>query len=1415
MPQKVGTVTTELQLDTRTALQQYNRFQQTIQKGTRGRDSIFGSISADAREFDTSLGKATNRVVAFGAAAAVFGVLAKATYAFAESIVEVDKSLAAINVNLGQSQEGLKKFGADLFNVARQTGQTFEIAAGAAAELARQGLSAEETTKRLKDALILSRIAGLDSADAVQTLTAAINSFNQEALTSTEVINKFAAVDTKFAVSSKDLAEAVSRVGSTSQAAGVGIDELIGLITSLQQTTARGGATIGNGLKSIFTRIQAAPETVNALQGIGVAIKNTDGSLRSAVSILKDYAVARQKVGEVERQALDRTVAGTFQINTLKALLGDLSKQYSIYGSAVRTSVGATDEAIRKNEQLNQTISSLLNSTSLSIKQLFASIGDQSLGPVFKELLRGLEEVRSFFSGDSGSEIGKSLGEGILKGISNVLSGPGLLALGIVLVGAFKKVLSTILQEAQTLLTINGSLQARANIQKQINNLLGQATQAELAQYQAANSVLAKKEQILAIEARINQERLLGNPVANSLLTPGRLGVGFSKDSRLKGGYLGGPFPTVSDPIASAIAREQKASGLPTNQIYVDRDSRVSSFANPLGILVANRRDEPLGGYQGVNRVIGEGGNPKTNGIPGFAKIPNFDGADDLKKFFALMGSKVGADFRAATAERLAKGEEVKFTKPAAIKLARVDPHYVLKENPDGTVSVLRVLTSQEVAASQATLSKINKAPIRGPGGRFVSPENVPAAILRANEQGSRLIETGGRQAANDYNAQLARRNPLPQRIQSSFPSLAGDELINRQVQYDVDNPQPFGLYNDSGAYSSPIGPSYKDYRRQQLIRQGQRQRRKAAIKAQALETNRTRALGLSFLAPFAAGFVDPTLKDLGVNTSGGTLGGKFSGAVQGAGQGATLGVFGPQAAAVGVALGALIGFISKSSQSLEEFNEIIDKGVAIQNASVDAAQRVVAFNENIAQGGLTPSAHVRLRQQKAEALLNVDPEFRDRLSKSNLSQDDAGKILGEIAEKADRVTRVGEVQKSSRALSQGSLLDRANRYGGASLGPIGALHALFSDPLDGINQAREIGKNASGLVTKQNVGSIDESVLNRIIGGKSEGADLDKLNAIYQKLGAATEITADKQVEFAEALKTAKTRFNKYSALIAQLEKEALNGRLSKNAFISAPNLDVYRQAALTGRNPRASNGDRAQSQYDFYQELINTKAVNEEVLEIDPEYKKARAGVQLKNVANAGISYLKAKNYDVGKLTNNLGDPNIESIIRQLEFSSKSGTRDSGNASYLLKYLKEGRATASDAKINNPSYSPAFGSSDSGIAPGGKYEVTAGNALKAAQESVRKTLESANATVIRSQLSVDGTIRILSSDVLSSESLQKIASEMTAAIGKQFQAQISDLNIRLSKAEGNPVPPTVIPTKEAFGNNLVKGSDGFIRSK
>jgi predicted chitinase len=83
-----------------------------------------------------------------------------------------------------------------------------------------------------------------------------------------------------------------------------------------------------------------------------------------------------------------------------------------------------------------------------------------------------------------------------------------------------------------------------------------------------------------------------------------------------------GFIPNFADPLKEAIGREMSA-GVPASQIYVDQNSSLKNSMNPMGLMVANRRDEPAGGIQGINRARKEGANPMLYGAAdGF--IPNY-----------------------------------------------------------------------------------------------------------------------------------------------------------------------------------------------------------------------------------------------------------------------------------------------------------------------------------------------------------------------------------------------------------------------------------------------------------------------------------------------------------------------------------------------------------------------------------------------------------------------------------------------------------------------------------------------------------------------------------------------------------------------------------------------------------------------
>ena len=430
-----------------------------------------GRITGDLSEFNKSMDAANARVIAFGASASVVMGIEKAFHSLVDSTIEVQKALNQIQVILNVSDKGISQFGANLFNIAKQTGQSFETVAEAATLLSRQGLGMEETLKRTNDALVLSRITGMDAAKSVQSLTAAVNSFTSQAITASEVVNKFATVDTQFAIGAKDLPEAIGRVGSSAAQAGVSLDQLIGLVTAAQVATARGGAVIGNSFKTIFTRLERG-KTQDLLESLGISTKDSEGKLKSTIDMLKDLANAYGSLSQGQQANVAEKVGGVFQINILKAALADLSKEHSVYNAALQTSIGSTDEAAKRNEKLNETYAAQINRLQQSATQFAATAGKQVFGPSMDRIIGAGNGILDSLNNADTSSVGAKLGKGLLDGIGQVLAGPGLALIGGViskLLGDFSKFAGGSVKE---LLGLNGASKEQEAIQASITKML-------------------------------------------------------------------------------------------------------------------------------------------------------------------------------------------------------------------------------------------------------------------------------------------------------------------------------------------------------------------------------------------------------------------------------------------------------------------------------------------------------------------------------------------------------------------------------------------------------------------------------------------------------------------------------------------------------------------------------------------------------------------------------------------------------------------------------------------------------------------------------------------------------------------------------------------------------------------------------
>jgi TP901 family phage tail tape measure protein len=559
-----------------------------------------GKISASAIEFEKSLKAANARVLTFGASVGVIYGVQRAFSELVKSSITVEKALADINVILQANQQNLSNFSGELFKIARNTAQTFDTVAKAATEFARQGVGLEETLKRTRDALILTRQSGLDFKDAVDTITATLNSFSKAGLDSTQIINKLANVDAAFAVSSADLSEAIKRVGSTAEDAGLSFDQLIAVVTSAQQITARGGAVIGNAFKTIFTRLQR-PEVLDQLRDIGIKVRELDGEVRPAIQLFQELAQRVDGLSASQKSQISESVGSLYQINLLKASLSDLSNEYSIYGRALETSINTTDQAISRNEELNRTLSATISRTLTNLTQLGSNIGssgiNQALGGILNQINTTLQ---SFNEGDT-TKIGNKIGTGIIEGLVAYITGPGLILFGGVVAKLTFDSFKFIKEAGKSLLNLNAIAKERAILEQNITNVLSQEAgltdrilKGTINQAQAERIVLdiikqqvAERAKVATFTSEASRRAVLGgvNPVSTRRTRAvGEIPQQVETEQALAAGYTPGEVREIN--LASV------------GKVYYNSAERIRSFGGGNLAIMPPKTSEAGKNYQ-------------------------------------------------------------------------------------------------------------------------------------------------------------------------------------------------------------------------------------------------------------------------------------------------------------------------------------------------------------------------------------------------------------------------------------------------------------------------------------------------------------------------------------------------------------------------------------------------------------------------------------------------------------------------------------------------------------------------------------------------------------------------------------------------------------------------------------------------
>lgn len=328
--------------------------------------------------------KSAATVASVGLLNQAFRTLQRTAKQMITTAAELDKQLTELRIVTGQNYEDASRL-VDSYNaLAKELGATTAQVIDAADEWLRQGKSIAEVEQLIAQSMVLSKVGKMDSADATKNLTSAMKGYGLAVDEVSGIVDKLTAIDLKAAVSSSDLAVAMSRTANSANIAGVGMDRLLGYLATIQEVTQKSAETVGESVKSMFARInniklgkfidddgESLNDTEKILKEFGIALRDTEGDFRAVSDVLDELYGKWGSFTSVEKSAIAVAAAGTRQRENFLVLMENYGKALEYAEVATNSEGTAMKKFAAYQESVEAHFNSLIASAEALSKQTF------------------------------------------------------------------------------------------------------------------------------------------------------------------------------------------------------------------------------------------------------------------------------------------------------------------------------------------------------------------------------------------------------------------------------------------------------------------------------------------------------------------------------------------------------------------------------------------------------------------------------------------------------------------------------------------------------------------------------------------------------------------------------------------------------------------------------------------------------------------------------------------------------------------------------------------------------------------------------------------------------------------------------------------------------------------------------------
>lgn len=258
--------------------------------------------------------------------------------------LETVKSFNDIKTDLAMATGESKTYINDLMQSYNELGQevggiTSDVAQSADSWL-RQGRTMSETNQLIKDSMVLSKDAQMSSDNASEVLTATLNGFQMDAEQAGHINDVLTSIDLKSASDAGGIGQALTKVASMANNAGVSLEKTAAMIATVKDVTQDSDDSIGTAMKSIFSRMnqiragkfvdsetgEALNDVEKVLNKVGISMRDVNGQFKESEPIMDTVADKWSTFDGNTKKAVATAMAGTYQYNKLIAMFDNWDK---------------------------------------------------------------------------------------------------------------------------------------------------------------------------------------------------------------------------------------------------------------------------------------------------------------------------------------------------------------------------------------------------------------------------------------------------------------------------------------------------------------------------------------------------------------------------------------------------------------------------------------------------------------------------------------------------------------------------------------------------------------------------------------------------------------------------------------------------------------------------------------------------------------------------------------------------------------------------------------------------------------------------------------------------------------------------------------------------------------------------------